>query len=149
MKMEETKMKENLNKTSSMEKELNLAMYDRDCEFICYIADALAKRICTNLRYEENYEGVAPKENLAYEFWKTKNGTYMVEFSIPSSESSSEEIVRIHIRGANAEFAVAEWDSHMRTQEEVSKAARDIAAALLRSVIDIYDSYRADISVML
>lgn len=139
-------MKENSNKTSNMEKELDLAMYERDCKFICYIADALAKRICVNLR-EENYAGVAPKENLAYEFWK-KNGTYMVEFSIPSSE----EIVRIRIRGANAEFAVAEWNSHMRTQEEVSKAARDIAAALLRSVIDIYDAYqrdRADSPVML
>lgn len=134
-------MKENSNKTSmNMEKELDLAMYERDCKFICYIADALAKRICVNLRYEENYAGVAPKENLAYEFCKTKNGTYMVEFSIPSSE----EIVRISIRGANAEFAVAEWNSHMRTQEEVSKAARDIAAALLRSVIDIYDAYQRD-----
>lgn len=131
-------MKENSNKTS-MEEELDLAMYERDCKFICYIADALAKRICVNLRYEENYAGVAPKENLAYEFWK-KNGTYMVEFSIPSSE----EIVRISIRGANAEFAVAEWNSHMRAQEEVSKAARDIAAALLRSVIDIYDAYQRD-----
>ena len=134
-------MKENSNKTSmNMEKELDLAMYDRDCKFICYIADALAKRICVNLRDDENYEGVATKENLAYEFRKTKNGTYMVEFSIPSSE----EIVHIHISGANAEFAVAEWNSRMRTQEEVSKAARDIAAALLRSVIDIYDAYQRD-----
>lgn len=137
-------MKENLNKTS-MEKELDLAMFNRDREFICYIADALAKRICANLRYEENYEGVAPKENLAYEFWKAGNGAYMAEFSIPSSE----ELVRIRIRGTNAEFAVSEWNSHMPIQyedapEKAGKAARDIAAALLRSVIDIYDAYQRD-----